>query len=143
MTIEMIIVLAVIVIAVVLFATEKISVDLTALIVMGFLLLSGIITPRDGVSGFSNSATVTVAAMFVLSSSLRRTGAVNYLGVLSSRMFRYNYVSGLATVMGIVAFLSAFINNTPVIAVFIPWPSGACSPPLRSFPSPFWVLRPR
>lgn len=120
MTIEMIIVLAVIVIAVVLFATEKISVDLTALIVMGFLLMSGIITPRDGVSGFSNSATVTVAAMFVLSSSLRRTGAVNYLGVLSSRMFRYNYVSGLATVMGIVAFLSAFINNTPVIAVFIP-----------------------
>lgn len=120
MTIDMLTVLAVIIVAIILFATEKLSVDLTALIIMGVLLLSGIITPREGVSGFSNSATVTVTAMFVLSAALRQTGAVNYLGSLSSRLFGRSYFAGLAATMAIVALLSAFINNTPVVAVFIP-----------------------
>ncbi len=120
MTIEMLTVLAVILAAVILFATEKISVDLTALIIMGVLLLSGIITPGEGVSGFSNSATVTVTAMFVLSAALRQTGAVNYLGTVTSRLFGLSYYAGLASTMAIVALLSAFTNNTPVVAVFIP-----------------------
>lgn len=120
MTIEMIIVIAVMFIAILLFATERVPVDTAALIIMGILLISGIITPEDGVSGFSNSATVTVAAMFVLSAALRLTGAVNYLGILSSKIFKYNYYVGLAGSMALVALLSAFINNTPVVAVFIP-----------------------
>lgn len=120
MTIEMLTVLAVILAAVILFATEKLSVDLTALIIMGVLLLSGIITPGEGVSGFSNSATVTVTAMFVLSAALRQTGAVNYLGTVTSRIFGLSYYAGLAATMSIVALLSAFTNNTPVVAVFIP-----------------------
>ncbi|MBN2077353.1 MAG: SLC13 family permease [Spirochaetes bacterium] len=120
MTIEMITVLAAILAAVILFATEKLSVDLTALLIMGVLLLSGIITPGEGVSGFSNSATVTVTAMFVLSAALRQTGAVNYIGTLSSRLFGRSYYAGLAATMAIVALLSAFTNNTPVVAIFIP-----------------------
>ncbi len=120
MTIEMLTVLAVILAAVILFATEKLSVDLTAIIIMGVLLLSGIITPGEGVSGFSNSATVTVTAMFVLSAALRQTGAVNYLGTVTSRLFGLSYYAGLAATMAIVALLSAFTNNTPVVAVFIP-----------------------
>jgi di/tricarboxylate transporter len=120
MTVDMLIVLAVIVVAVILFATEKIRVDLTAVIVMGILLLSGIITPEEGVSGFSNTATVTVAAMFIVSAALQQTGAVNYLGALSSRIFKKNYWFGLVGTMLVVGVSSAFINNTPVVAVFIP-----------------------
>lgn len=120
MTVEMLIVLGVIVLAVILFASEKIPTDLTAILIMSILLLTGIITPQEGVSGFSNSATVTVGAMFILSAALRETGAVNYLGVLSSRIFKFNFWVGLIGTMIAVGFASAFINNTPVVAIFIP-----------------------
>ena len=120
MTFEMLIVLGVIVLAVILFASEKIPVDLTAVLVMSILLLTGIITPQEGVSGFSNSATVTVGAMFILSAALKKTGAVNFLGAVSSRIFKFNFWVGLIGTMITVGAISAFINNTPVVAVFIP-----------------------
>jgi di/tricarboxylate transporter len=75
MTFEIAFVLALVVLAVVLFATEKLPVDLVALLVMGALLVSGIISPEQGIAGFSNTATVTVGAMFVLSAGLFKTGA--------------------------------------------------------------------
>ncbi|MDZ7625755.1 MAG: SLC13 family permease [Ignavibacteriaceae bacterium] len=120
MTTEMLIVLAVILLAIILFATEKIPVDLTAIIVMGVLLLSGIISIEEGISGFSNVATITVGAMFVVSAALKKTGAVSYLGVVSSRIFKSNFWLGLIGTMLTVGIVSAFINNTPVVAVFIP-----------------------
>lgn len=120
MTTEMIMVIGVIIVAIILFATEKIPVDLTAVIVMGILLLSGIITPSEGLAGFSNTATVTVAAMFIVSAALTKTGAVEYLGVISSKIFKYSFWVGLISTMIFVGAVSAFINNTPVVAVFIP-----------------------
>ena len=62
---EMIFVFAVLLLAVYLFVTEKLPVDLVALLVMALLLVSGIVSPAEGISGFSNTATVTVGAMFV------------------------------------------------------------------------------
>ncbi len=120
MTLEMLIVLGVIVLAVVLFASEKLPVDLTAIIVMAILLLTGIVSPKEGLSGFSNTATVTVAAMFILSAALQKTGSVNYLGALSSKVFGFNFWIGLIGTMVVVGVISAFVNNTPVVAVFIP-----------------------
>ncbi len=120
MTIEMLIVFGVIITAVILFATEKISVDLTAIIVMALLLVSGIITPEEGIAGFSNTATITVGAMFIVSEALKKTGAVNFLGVISSKIFKFNFWVGLIGTMLVVGIISAFINNTPVVAVFIP-----------------------
>ena len=120
MTIDMIIVLAVVVGAAILFATEKLPVDLTAIVVMAVLLISGIITPEEGISGFSNTATVTVAAMFVISAALNKTGAVLFVGEIVSKIFKINFWLGLIVTMVSVGVLSAFINNTPVIAVFIP-----------------------
>ncbi len=120
MTLEIALVFGVILVAVVLFVTEKVSVDLTAISVMGLLLVLGIITPEEGVSGFSNSATVTVAAMLVISGALAKTGSVNFLGAISSKIFKYNFWTGLFVTMVVVAVVSAFINNTPVMAVFIP-----------------------
>lgn len=120
MNYEIILVFAVAVCAVVLFATEKLSVDLVALLIMAALLVSGVITPEEGISGFSNKATVTVAAMFILSAGLFKTGAVTYLGKITSNLFKKNYWLGMVTVMFAVGFFSAFINNTPVVAIFIP-----------------------
>ncbi len=120
MSFEIILVFVVAICAVILFATEKLSVDLIAMLIMASLLVLGIITPEEGISGFSNKATVTVAAMFIISAGLFKTGAVSYMGKLTTIVFKKNYWLGLITVMIAVGFFSAFINNTPVVAVFIP-----------------------
>lgn len=120
MTAEIGIVLAALALAVFLFVTEKLRVDVVALLVMGLLLVSGIITPAQGLSGFSNAATLTVGAMFVLSAGLFKTGAVSFLGEITSRVFKSGFWFGIIVVMLIVGVLSAFINNTPVIAIFLP-----------------------
>lgn len=108
------------VIAVILFATEKLPVDLVALLVMGALLVCGIISPEEGIAGFSNTATITVGAMFVLSAGLFKTGAVNHLGRALSRLFKLNLWLALIVTMLLAGGLSAFINNTPVVAIFLP-----------------------
>jgi di/tricarboxylate transporter len=118
--IQIVIVFAIAVVAVILFATEKLSVDIVALLIMSLLLILGIISPTEGISGFSNQATVTVAAMFIISEALFKTGAVTYIGKLTSTIFKRSYWLGLVTVMFGVGFFSAFINNTPVVAIFIP-----------------------
>ena len=116
----MILVLALLAFAVYLFCTETLSVDLVALIVMTTLLLTGIITPEEGIAGFSNTATVTIAAMFILSAGLFRTGAVNYFGLAFAKLGRNNIWIISASLMILVGTLSAFANNTAVVAIFIP-----------------------
>jgi len=120
MTFEIILVFIIIAGAVYLFATEKLPVDLVALTVLAGLLALRIIKPTEAISGFSNQATVTVAAMFIISAALFKTGAVSYLGKVTSNVFKKNYWFGLVLVMIAVGIFSAFVNNTPVVAIFIP-----------------------
>lgn len=120
MTIEAMLVIGLVFSAVILFATERLPVDLTAMIIMGAMLLSGIITPQDAIAGFSNPATVTVGAMFVLSAGLFKTGAVNLLGGTLSRLGRTSFWLVLVVMMLMVGTLSAFINNTAAVAIFLP-----------------------
>jgi len=120
MTIEMALVLGLVVSAVILFSTERLPIDLTALIIMGAMLLSGLITHRDAIAGFSNPATVTVGAMFVLSAGLFKTGAVNILSDLLGRVGRRGFRPVLIVMMLMVGTLSAFINNTAAVAIFMP-----------------------
>ncbi|MCW5898277.1 MAG: SLC13 family permease [Flavobacteriales bacterium] len=114
------IVLAVTLGAVVLFVTEKVSIDLVALLIVASLVLTGVLSPREGFAGFSDAATLTVAFMFVLSAALLRTGAISTLGPRLSRHFRERPVMGMLLFMLTVGVLSAFINNTPVVALLIP-----------------------
>jgi di/tricarboxylate transporter len=120
MTIEIALVLGLVVSAVILFATERLPVDLTAMILMGTMLLSGIITPQDAIGGFSNPATVTVGAMFVLSAGLFKTGAVNLLGGLLGQVGKLSFWLVMIVMMLMVGLLSAFINNTAAVAIFLP-----------------------
>lgn len=117
---ELIITISVIVGAVILFATEIISIDLVALLIMSVLIIGGVISPEEGVAGFSNKATITVAFMFVLSAALLKTGALQIMAHRLSNTFRYNFNAGMIMMMILIAAISAFINNTPVVAVFIP-----------------------
>ena len=117
---EAIATLGVIIIAIILFATEWLSIDLVAMLIMALLIVLGIVSPEEGVSGFSNSATLTVAFMFVLSAALLKTGALQFLAHRLSGIFRYHYRLGVMIMMLLIAVISAFVNNTPVVAVFIP-----------------------
>jgi di/tricarboxylate transporter len=127
MTLEIVIVLAVLTGAVILFATERFPVDVVAIIAMSILVVSGVISPEQGVSGFSNSATITVAAMFILSTALFKSGAVVSVGSQMAKVFKYNFWIGIFTTMVVVGSISAFINNTPVVAIFIPILVGAAA----------------
>ncbi len=106
--------------------TEKISVDLTAIGIMVLLVVTGILTPREAVAGFSNPAVITVGAMFVVSKGMMRTGGVEFLGRQIIRMARGNFLVALAVILLTVAVASAFINNTPVVILFIPVVMAMC-----------------
>lgn len=120
MSVDMLLVLGLVLAAVILFVTEKFPVDLVALIVMATLLLSGIISPQEGIAGFSNTATVTVGAMFILSAGLFKSGAVNVFGIGLVALGRYNFWGALITMMIAIGAISAFINNTAAVAMFLP-----------------------
>ncbi|MGB5174926.1 MAG: SLC13 family permease, partial [Thermoanaerobaculia bacterium] len=94
MPFEAILVLAILVGAVALFISEKFPIDFVALLVLGVLLLFGLVTPQEGISGFSNPATVTVGAMFILSAGLQKTGATAAIGQLMVR-FGKSYFTAL------------------------------------------------
>ncbi|HWS52866.1 MAG TPA: SLC13 family permease [Pyrinomonadaceae bacterium] len=120
MTLEIAFVLALLAGAVVLFATEKLPVDMVALMVMSALLVSGVVSPAEGIAGFSNPATVTVGAMFILSAGLSKTGALNFAGAGLVRLGRRSFWLALASMMLFVGSVSAFVNNTAAVAVFMP-----------------------
>ncbi|MDX1651004.1 MAG: SLC13 family permease [Brumimicrobium sp.] len=120
MSFDLIVTIVVIVIATVLFATEAVRIDLVALLIISSLVLTGVITPAEGVAGFSNSATITVAFMFALSAAVLKTGALQYVTHKLARIFNRNFNQGMLLMMLVIAVISAFINNTPVVAVFIP-----------------------
>ncbi len=120
MAISSILVIAIIAIALILFVTEWISIDLVALGILVSLILTGVVSLREGLEGFSNPATITVAFMFILSAALLKTGALQFITHQLTAIFSKNLKLGVLLMMILVAVISAFVNNTPVVAVFIP-----------------------
>ena len=117
---EHILVLGITLGAIVLFVSEKLRVDLVALCVLVALLVAGLIKPEQALFGFANPATATVAAMFVLSAGLSRTGAIEWLGRKINRIGGKS-AGQLTLVLCItIALLSAFVVNTATVAIFIP-----------------------
>lgn len=117
---EIALTLGVVVVALIFFIAEWVPIDITAIGVMVALMLLGLVTPDEGISGFGNSATITVLAMFALSAGITRTGAIQ---VLTNLFVKWGgkHPSRQILVMGsVVGSISAFINNTAVVVVFIP-----------------------
>jgi di/tricarboxylate transporter len=106
--------------------TEKISIDLTAIGIIMLLMVGKILTPKEAVMGFANPAVITVGAMFVVSKGLMRTGGVEFVGRRIVAIARNNLNMALAIILIAVAVASAFINNTPVVILFIPVVMAMC-----------------
>lgn len=120
MTVDIGLVLTVLAGAVALFASGRLPADLVALLAMVVLLLLGYVSPEEAIAGFSNTATITVGAMFILSASLFRSGAVNFLGVWITRLGRRSLWVALVLLMIGIGAISAFMNNTAAVAIFLP-----------------------
>lgn len=120
MTLDAWIVMAVVAGAVALFVTERYPIEQVAMAVPVVLLSAGVLELEQAVAGLSSPATVTVAAMLVMSLGLKKTGAVAVLG----RWARTAPLGGpgprLIVLCTIVAAISPFLNNTAVVVVFLP-----------------------
>ncbi len=99
---------------------ERFSVDLVAMLAFAALLVAGILTPGEAFKVFGNEAVITVACMFILSAALERTGVIEAIGHRLNQVVGKSDWSVLLLVLPIVAVISAFINNTPVVVVFMP-----------------------
>ena len=120
MTPQIALVLAILGLAVVLFITERLSVDLIALLVLGSLALTGLVTPAEALSGFSSPAVITVWAMFVLSGALASTGVAGVVGRHILRLAGTGEAQLVAVIMLTAGLLSAFMNNVGVAALLLP-----------------------
>lgn len=120
MTFQIALVLGILISAVILFVTERIRVDLVALLVLGSLALTGLVTPVEALSGFSNPAVVTVWAVFILSGGLSRTGVANMVGRQVLRLAGSDEIRLTVVIMLTAGVLSAFMNNVGVVALLLP-----------------------
>jgi di/tricarboxylate transporter len=110
----------ILVVAMLLMITEKLPVDLTSLGILVVLTVTGILTPTEAIAGFASPAVITVGAMFLISQGMIRTGAVGFISKKVGEYSRGRPVLAIFLVLVIVGTASAFINNTPVVVLFIP-----------------------
>lgn len=120
MTISIAATLAILVITIVLIITERIRIDVIALLVLVTLALTGLVTATEALSGFSNPAVVTVWAIFILSGGLYRTGIANIVGRQILRFAGDSEVRLLLVIMLTTGFMSAFMINVGVVALMLP-----------------------
>ena len=120
MTFEIVFVLVLTLAALVLFALDRLRIDQVAMAIPVVLLLSGILTPAEAVSGLSSRATVTVGSMLVLGLGLRKTGLVAAIGAWARTAPLGGKYTRLFALCLVCAVLSPFLMTTAVVMVFIP-----------------------
>jgi len=123
MTFEIALAFTILLGALVVFALDRYPVDFVAFAIMILILVLGPtlgVGPEEAISGFSNPATITVLAMFILSGGISRTGMINLLARFMVRFAGNSELKQLITVLIVVAPISAFINNTAAVAILIP-----------------------
>ena len=120
MTFEIAFVLGLIFLAFILFVTEKFSLDVTALLILTILFLGGFLTIDEAISGFSNPAVITISLLFVLSYALQKTRILEYLIVRINQLVSRSITLGLSVYLLTIALASALMNNTAIVAIFMP-----------------------
>lgn len=119
-TIQMIFVFVLVGAIFVAFVREWFSPDLVAMGGLAVVIATGILNPEQVLGIFSSSAPITIACLFVLSAALERTGILDLLARLFARIAGKSELRALLALVGIVLPLSASVNNTPVVVVFLP-----------------------
>jgi di/tricarboxylate transporter len=119
MTLEAWFVTGVVTLSFALLASNRFSPDLILMAGLTLLLITGVVTPAEALTGFSNEGMVTVAVLYIVITGFRETGGIDWIvqSVLGSAR---SLTQAQLKVMAPVATLSAFLNNTPVVAIFIP-----------------------
>ncbi|WP_158057997.1 SLC13 family permease [Halorussus halophilus] len=123
LTADTAVVFALIGVAVTLFVTERLPTDTTAIaVVVSLVVLQPWthISAEEAISGFSNAATVTIVAMYILSAGVEGTGVIGQLEAIIARYTAGSRERLLAATVGVTGPLAGVVNNTPVVALFIP-----------------------
>lgn len=112
--------------ALVIFVLEIFPIEVTALGLLAILLLTGLVDLNTAVEGLSNKAVVTIGCLLVLSHSLTKTGILEVAVDRLSRRVRRRRWLGVGLLIGAASLLSGFLNNTAMVAIFIPLTVGLC-----------------
>jgi len=120
MTLEMGIALGILAIAILLFITEWLRVDVVALAVVAALMLTGLLPAEDAVAGFANPAVLTIAALFIVGGAVVQTGLAGLIGQRILRIAGKNEFLLVAVIMGVVALLSGIMSSSGTVAVLLP-----------------------
>lgn len=120
MTFEIGLTLGIILMALVLFATEKLRVDLIALIVLLLVSITGLVRQEEVFSGFANPAVITIWAVYIVSGGLFKTGVADMLGSFILRLSGASEASLIVVIMLVCGIISAFMNNVGAVAVLMP-----------------------
>jgi di/tricarboxylate transporter len=137
-TVQIVIVLGLVVVVFFGFVRETISPDIVSMSAVGVLLMLGILSTGEVLEVFSNPAPISVAGMLVLSAALERTGVVEAMGRLITRIRWPSPLSAMVAMSVLVALVSAFMNNTPVVVILTPV-MFALAHALRVAPSKFLI----
>jgi len=136
---EIALVLSLLVLAIVLFASEKLSVDVITLLLISALVLTGLLTPAEAFAGFSSDIIIILGSIFVIGGALRETGVLDFAGGWVFKLAGGSAHRLLVLLMSAASALSAFMNNTTVTAMLLPAVSGVAR---RAKVSPSKLLMP-
>ncbi|MBT5901559.1 MAG: SLC13 family permease [Opitutaceae bacterium] len=120
MTVEIVFVFILLGLTLTSFVWEKFPPDVTAVTLFAILLVTGLIDKDNAFAVFANPAPITVGAMFILSAALVKCGVVDRISGFVERAGTLPYPVVILIMVALVATLSAFVNNTPVVVVFLP-----------------------
>lgn len=120
MTAEILLVYGIIIATIVLFVTERLRLDMVALLALLALLLTGILTPTEALAGFSDPVVLMIAALFVVGDGLFQTGVAQAMGRWPQKLAGDSEVRLLVVIMLLVALLSGFMSSTGTVAVMLP-----------------------
>ena len=120
MTPDIILVLSLLSLGFIMFVVEAFSIDVTAMILLTILFILGYLTPEEAISGFSNPAVITIAFLFIISRALQKTGILEYLIIRIRRLADRSMILGRAVYLFTIGIASAVVNNTAIVAIFMP-----------------------
>ncbi len=120
MTFENYLIFGILSVALVLFISEKIRVDIVAMMVLVALALTGLISPEEAFSGFSNPAVITVWAIFIVSGGLTRSGVADVIARFILKLAGRSELRLTVLIMLTVGLMSAFMNNIGAVAILLP-----------------------
>lgn len=111
---------AIIGVGIFLFVKEYFSIDTTSILIMSLFIVSGVLDPEEGFSGFNHPATLTLGCMFVVSGAIFKTGLIEGLSSRIIQVAKIHFLVALVCFCLLSALLSAFINDSAVVALLIP-----------------------